>query len=73
MVLTEVQEHGPEGWSGEEDFQTLPETNCFLGLKPPKVLPTKNIAKMNYLLLSPITVTAISQRSLLRNKYYSAE
>lgn len=73
VVLIEVQKHGPEGWSGEKDFQIVPESNCSLGLNSPKVLPTEDSAKMNYLPLSSNVVTAISQRSLLRNKYYSAE
>lgn len=73
MVVIEVQKPEPEGWSGENGFQILPESNCSLGLNSPKVLPTDDIEKMNYLPLSPIVVTEISQRSLLRNKYYSAE
>lgn len=73
MILVEVKKQGPEEWPGEKNFQILPESNCSLGLNPPQVLPAEDIAKMNYLPLSSSVVTAISQRILLRNKYFSAQ
>lgn len=73
VVLVEIQKHGPEEWPGEYNSQILPESNWSLGLSSPEVLPTEDIAKMNYLPLSSIVVTAISQRILWRNKYFSAQ
>lgn len=73
VILVEVQKLGPEDWPGENNFQILPESNCSPGLNPPQVLPAEDIANTNYLPLSSIVVTAIAQRILLRNKYFSAQ
>lgn len=73
MALAEVQKQGPEGLSGVKDFQILPESSCSLGLNFPKVLPAEDIVKINNLPLSTTVMTAISQTSLLRSKYCSAE